>query len=62
MAKTEELERKGDHVVHLEVGEPDFPTPKVITRAAIQALHNNKIRYTHAWSSGTKTSHLRFLS
>jgi len=48
MAKTEELERKGEHVVHLEVGEPDFPTPKVITRAAIQALHNNKIRYTHA--------------
>ncbi|KQC11389.1 MAG: aspartate aminotransferase [Smithella sp. SDB] len=48
MAKTEELERKGEHVVHLEVGEPDFPTPKVITKTAIQALHDNKIRYTHA--------------
>jgi aspartate/methionine/tyrosine aminotransferase len=48
MAKTEELERKGEHVIHLEVGEPDFPTPKVIKRAATQALHNNKIRYTHA--------------
>jgi len=48
MAKTEELERKGEHVVHLEVGEPDFPTPKVITKTATQALRDNKIRYTHA--------------
>ena len=48
MAKAEELERKGEHVIHLEVGEPDFPTPKVITRAATSALSNNKTRYTHA--------------
>jgi (5-formylfuran-3-yl)methyl phosphate transaminase len=48
MAKAEELERKGEHVIHLEVGEPDFPTPKVITKAATNALHNNKTRYTHA--------------
>ena len=48
MAKAEELERKGEHVIHLEVGEPDFPTPKVITQAATEALHNNKTRYTHA--------------
>ena len=48
MAKAEELERKGEHVIHLEVGEPDFPTPKVIAQAATDALHNNKTRYTHA--------------
>jgi aspartate/methionine/tyrosine aminotransferase len=48
MAKAEELERKGEHVIHLEVGEPDFPTPKVITKAATDALSNNKTRYTHA--------------
>ena len=48
MAKAEELERKGEHVIHLEVGEPDFPTPKVITKAATDALLNNKTRYTHA--------------
>lgn len=48
MAKTEELERKGENVIHLEVGEPDFPTPRVITRAAKDALLNNKTRYTHA--------------
>jgi aspartate/methionine/tyrosine aminotransferase len=48
MAKAEELERKGEHVIHMEVGEPDFPTPQVITEAAIGALQNNKTRYTHA--------------
>ncbi|MBP1709919.1 MAG: aminotransferase class [Deltaproteobacteria bacterium] len=48
MAKAEELERKGEHVIHLEVGEPDFPTPKVISDAAIAALQNDKTRYTHA--------------
>ncbi len=48
MAKAEELERKGEHVIHLEVGEPDFPTPKVITDTAIAALQNDKTRYTHA--------------
>lgn len=48
MAKAEELERKGEHIIHLEVGEPDFPTPKVIADTAIAALQNNKTRYTHA--------------
>jgi (5-formylfuran-3-yl)methyl phosphate transaminase len=48
MAKAEELERKGERVIHMEVGEPDFPTPKVITQAATDALLNNKTRYTHA--------------
>ncbi len=48
MARAEELERKGEHIIHMEVGEPDFPTPKVISDAAIEALKNNKTRYTHA--------------
>ncbi|MBN1365198.1 MAG: aminotransferase class I/II-fold pyridoxal phosphate-dependent enzyme, partial [Syntrophaceae bacterium] len=48
MAKAEELERKGENVIHMEVGEPDFPTPKVITKAANEALLKNRTRYTHA--------------
>lgn len=48
MARAEELERKGEHIIHLEVGEPDFPTPGVITDAAIEALKTHKTRYTHA--------------
>ncbi|PKN18310.1 MAG: aspartate aminotransferase [Deltaproteobacteria bacterium HGW-Deltaproteobacteria-6] len=48
MAKAEELERQGEHIIHMEVGEPDFSTPQVITDAAISALQNSKTRYTHA--------------
>jgi len=48
MAKAEELERKGEKIIHMEVGEPDFPTPQVITKAASKALLDNKNRYTHA--------------
>ncbi|MDD3259638.1 MAG: aminotransferase class I/II-fold pyridoxal phosphate-dependent enzyme, partial [Smithellaceae bacterium] len=48
MAEAEALERKGEHIIHMEVGEPDFPTPKAVIDAAIVALKNNKTRYTHA--------------
>ena len=34
MAKAEELERRGENIIHLEVGEPDFPTPENIGRSA----------------------------
>jgi aspartate aminotransferase len=33
-------------VVHLEVGEPDFPTPKHIGDAAIRAIEDRQVRYT----------------
>jgi len=42
------LEAKGDHIVHLEVGEPDFPTPACIREAAARALKEGKIGYTHS--------------
>jgi aspartate/methionine/tyrosine aminotransferase len=43
-----ELEAKGEHIVHLEVGEPDFPTPACIREAAARALRDSKIGYTHS--------------
>lgn len=33
-------------VIHLEVGEPDFPTPAHISEAAIRAIHDGETRYT----------------
>ena len=48
MAKVQELERQGENIIHMEVGEPDFSTPSVIVEAAIEALRHNKTRYTHA--------------
>ena len=42
------LERKGRHIIHLEVGEPDFPTPPCICEAAIEAIRRERTHYTHS--------------
>ncbi len=44
----QEMERRGDHIIHLEVGEPDFDTPECIKEACIRALHEGKTHYTHS--------------
>lgn len=41
-----ELERRGRSIVHLEIGEPDFPTPPRIVRAAEEALRRGETHYT----------------
>ena len=43
-----ELEREGRHVVHLEVGEPDFPSAPPIIDAGIAALEAGHTGYTQA--------------
>ena len=43
-----ELEAKGDHIIHLEVGEPDFSTPACIKAAADRAIKEGKTGYTHS--------------
>jgi aspartate/methionine/tyrosine aminotransferase len=40
------LEREGRSIIHLEIGEPDFPTPPRIVRAAIEALERGDTHYT----------------
>ena len=44
LAKARALEKQGKEVVHLEIGEPDFDTPKNIKDAAVKALNAG---YTH---------------
>jgi aspartate/methionine/tyrosine aminotransferase len=41
-----EMTSAGDDVIHLEVGEPDFDTPKNIVQAGIDALKAGKTHYT----------------
>ena len=41
-----ELETRGQNVVNMVIGEPDFPTPQPIVDAGIAALRNSQIRYT----------------
>ena len=48
LAKAQALEAKGIDVVHLEIGEPDFDTPKNISDAAAKALGEG---YTHYCNS-----------
>jgi len=45
LAKAQALEAKGIDVVHLEIGEPDFDTPKNICEAAIKALGERQTHY-----------------
>jgi aspartate/methionine/tyrosine aminotransferase len=48
LARAQELEKAGEKVIHLEVGEPDFDTPLVAQEAAIEAIRSGKTHYTHA--------------
>ena len=41
-----EAQRRGEDVIILSVGDPDFPTPDFITDAAIQALREGDTHYT----------------
>jgi aspartate/methionine/tyrosine aminotransferase len=40
------MERKGARVIHLEVGEPDFPPPPAAVEACVRALHAGETHYT----------------
>src|SRR6266478_5986412 len=45
LARAKALERAGRHIVHLEIGEPDFDTPAHIKDAAKQALDAGATHY-----------------
>ena len=42
------MEAAGRPVLHLEVGEPDFPTPPHVVAAAVAALQAGRTRYAPA--------------
>lgn len=48
LRRAQELEAAGHDVIHLEVGEPDFPTPEPVVRAAAAALVSEPMGYTPA--------------
>ncbi len=45
LAKARKLEAQGKHIIHLEIGEPDFDTPAHIREAAKDALDNGFTHY-----------------
>jgi aspartate/methionine/tyrosine aminotransferase len=48
LGKAKELEKKGEKVIHLEIGEPDFTPPKESIEALIDSLNRGETHYTTA--------------
>ncbi len=48
LEKAKAMEARGESIVHMEVGEPDFPTPLAVKEMAIKAIEENRTFYTHS--------------
>jgi aspartate aminotransferase len=48
LARAQALEAAGSKIIHLEIGEPDFPTPAHIVEAAVEALQAGRTHYVPA--------------
>lgn len=48
LSKAKDLEKSGKKVIHFEIGDPDFPTPKKIVDKCIKALTDGNTHYTNS--------------
>lgn len=48
LEKACEMECKGQNIIHLEIGEPDFDTPECVKEAACKAIKDGFTHYTHS--------------
>jgi len=48
LAKAKSLEIQGKSIIHFEIGEPDFDTPKHIVDAGVKALKSGATHYTQS--------------
>jgi aspartate/methionine/tyrosine aminotransferase len=48
LARARQLEADGRSIVHMEIGEPDFPTPQPVIDAALRAVARGDMHYTPA--------------
>jgi aspartate aminotransferase len=48
LARAKALEAAGQRIIHLEIGEPDFPTAEHISEAAVEALRAGQTHYVPA--------------
>jgi aspartate/methionine/tyrosine aminotransferase len=46
LSRAHGLERAGRHVVHMEIGEPDFTAPAAVVEAGVRALREGRTAYT----------------
>lgn len=48
LRRAKQLEAEGLDVIHMEIGEPDFPTPQTIIDAGVKHLLTGEVKYTSA--------------
>jgi aspartate/methionine/tyrosine aminotransferase len=48
LRRAKQLEAQGKDVIHMEIGEPDFPTPRTIVDAGKKHLLTGEVKYTPA--------------
>lgn len=48
LKRAKQLEAEGRDIIHMEIGEPNFPTPAPIAQAAIKAISEGKTLYTQS--------------
>ena len=46
LSRAQALERAGRHVVHMEIGEPDFTAPEPVVEAGVRAIRDGRTAYT----------------
>src|SRR5512138_3370551 len=46
LSRAQALEAAGRHVVHMEIGEPDFTAPEPVVEAGMRALREGRTAYT----------------
>jgi aspartate/methionine/tyrosine aminotransferase len=44
--RADELEGAGRRIVHMEIGQPDFPAPPMVVDAAVEAIRTRRLGYT----------------
>jgi aspartate/methionine/tyrosine aminotransferase len=44
--RAHELEARGRRIVHMEIGQPDFPAPPLVADAAVDAIRTRRLGYT----------------
>lgn len=48
LSRARQLEAEGHDIVHMEIGEPDFPSPEPVIRAVNNAIAGGDVHYTPA--------------
>jgi len=48
LRRAKQLEEQGRDIIHMEIGEPEFATPELITQAGIEYIKKGHVKYTPA--------------